>query len=196
MSTVILCFGILVADLKFVQEDAPVSRKKTVVVQAGSFATFSEKSVASSMQKYIVPWSIALYCLAVQVPKEHALGYDISPLKSTKNEPTHYVTPKTNGYIHRLSFNCIADLPSDACNTRALRNETMILEVLEEQEPAVFRQELFNTLLYYYEVVQSIPGAGGRPKPKSFKRPMLSAPSRAAVVADAGGGRFQSALEY
>ena len=36
-------------------------------------------------------------------------------------------------------------LVSDACNQRALRKEIMILEVLEMQEPAVFRQILLNT---------------------------------------------------
>ena len=46
----------------------------------------------------------------------------------------------------------------------------MILEVLEAEEPAVFRQELFNTLVHYYEEIQGLPGAGGRPKPQSFKR--------------------------
>jgi hypothetical protein len=51
----------------------------------------------------------------------------------------------------------------------------MILEVLEAQEPAVFRQELFNTLTTYYEEVQLMSCAGGRPKPKHFKRRMIAA---------------------
>jgi hypothetical protein len=57
--------------------------------------------------------------------------------------------------------------------TRALQNETMILEVLEAQEPAVFRQQLFSTLTTYYEEIQSMSGAG-RPKPKHFKRTMIA----------------------
>jgi hypothetical protein len=134
----------------------------------------------------------AMQRLQINPTKNHTihtlLAMTFPPLKSTNNEPTHYVTPKTIGYIHGLICDCITDLPSEACNARALRNETKVLEVLEAQEPAVFRHELFNTLLHFYEEVQSIPGAGGRPKPKSFKRPMLNAPSRAAVVADAGGG--------
>ena len=55
----------------------------------------------------------------------------------------------------------------------------MILEVLEADEPAVFRQELFDTLVHYYEEILGLPGAGGRPKPKSFKHKMKSAQSRA-----------------
>jgi hypothetical protein len=45
-----------------------LSPGKIVVVQAGPLP---EKNVASSMKKYIVPWSIALYCLAF--PKELTL---------------------------------------------------------------------------------------------------------------------------
>ena len=48
----------------------------------------------------------------------------------------------------------------------ALCNESMILEVLEAEEPVVFRQELFNTLVHYYEEILGLPGAGGRPKPQ------------------------------
>ena len=50
----------------------------------------------------------------------------------------------------------------------------MILKVLEAQEPAVFRQQLFSTLTKYYEEIQSMSGAGRRPKPKQFKRPMIA----------------------
>ena len=64
----------------------------------------------------------------------------------------------------------------------------MILEVLEAEEPAVFRQELFNTLVHYYEEILGLPGAGGRPKPQSFKRKMKSAQPRAAAAAAAAGG--------
>jgi hypothetical protein len=76
--------------------------------------------------------------------------------------------------------NSIIWFHSDACNERALCNEIMILEVLEAKEPAVFRQELFTTLVHrdsgYYEEIQGQHGApaAGRPKPKSFKRKMKS----------------------
>ncbi len=63
---------------------------------------------------------------------------------------------------------------SGACNARALRNEIMVLEVLEAKVPAIFRQELFTTLVHYYEEILGLHGAGGRPKPKSFKRKMKS----------------------
>jgi hypothetical protein len=48
----------------------------------------------------------------------------------------------------------------------------MILEVLEQEEPAVFIQDLFSTLKHYYEVIPSMPGAGGRPEPVKYKRAM------------------------
>ena len=74
----------------------------------------------------------------------------------------------------------------------------MILEVLEAEEPAVFHQELFNTLVHYYEEILVPPGAGGRPKPKSFKRnlKMNSAqPSAAPASAAAGGDSAEDAAD-
>jgi hypothetical protein len=62
------------------------------------------------------------------------------------------------------------------------------MEVLEAEEPAVFRQELFNTLVHYYEEILGLPGAGGRPRPQSFKHMMNSAQPRAAAAAAAAGG--------
>ncbi len=50
----------------------------------------------------------------------------------------------------------------------------MILEVLEAQEPTVFRHQLFSTLTKYYEEIQSMSCASGRPKPKHFKRTMIA----------------------
>ncbi len=74
-------------------------------------------------------------------------------IKSSDNKPTYYVTPKTIGYIHGIVTDCITRLQSDACNQHALQNEIMILKVLEAQEPAVFRHQLFNTLTKYYEEI-------------------------------------------
>ena len=75
----------------------------------------------------------------------------------------------------------------------ALLNESMILEVLEADEPAVFRQELFKKLEHYYDEIMGLPGAGGRPKPQSFKRKMKSAQTRAAAPAAAGGDSAEDA---
>ena len=116
------------------------------------------------------------------------LESEFPPIKSTNNKPTPYVTPKTIGYIHGLICDSITLFHSDACNAKALRNESMILEVLEAEEPAVFRQELFNTLVHYYEEILGMPGAGGRPKPQSFKRKMRDDQPRAAVAAAAADG--------
>ncbi len=43
---------------------APSPCKKSVDFNAGLFFTFSEKKVATAMQKLIVPWSIAIHCLS------------------------------------------------------------------------------------------------------------------------------------
>jgi hypothetical protein len=64
------------------------------------------------------------------------------------------------GYIHGLICDSIT------CNTK----------------------ELFNTLVHYNEEILGLPGAGGRPRPQSFKRMMNSAQPRAAAAAAAAGG--------
>ncbi len=86
-------------------------------------------------------------------------------IKSSDDKPTNNVTvtPKTISYIHWIVTDSITCLTSDACNQQALRIEIMILEVLEKQEPAVFRQKLFNTLTHYYEEIQSMFGGESAP---------------------------------
>ncbi len=105
------------------------------------------------------------------------------------------MTPKTIAYIHSLICDSITLFHSDACNARALRNEIMILEVLEKQEPAVLRQELFTTLVHYYEEIQGQHGAAGRPKPKSFKRRMQRAKLLPAPAETAGSESTEKASE-
>ncbi len=82
------------------------------------------------------------------------LESEFPPIKPNNYKPTPYVTPKTIGYIHGLLCDSITLFQSDTFNARALRNESMILEELENEEPAVFRQELFTTLEHYYGVIQ------------------------------------------
>ncbi len=60
---------------------------------------------------------------------------------------------------------------------------SMICKELENEEPAVVCQQLFTTLEHYYEVIQGLPNAGGRPKPATFKLKMKSAKERAAETA-------------
>ena len=131
-----------------------------------------------------------MQCLQINPGKNRTihsiLESEFPPIKSTNNKPTPYVTPKTIGYIHGLITDSITLFQSDACNAKALRNESMILEVLEAEEPAVFRQELFNTLVHYYEEILGLPGAGGRPKPQSFTRKMKRAQCAAPVAAAVG----------
>ena len=124
------------------------------------------------------------------------LESEFPPIKSTNNKPTPYVTPKTIGYIHGLICDTITLFHSDACNAKALHNESMILEVLEAKEPAVFRQQLFNTLVHYYEEILGMPGAGGRPKPQRFKRKMRDDdPEPAAAAAAAEGDSAEAAAD-
>ena len=56
------------ADHRFEQELAEppsgVKAKKVIDVNAGPFAAFSEKRGASLMQKFIVPWNIAIHWLS------------------------------------------------------------------------------------------------------------------------------------
>eukprot|EP00291_Cryptomonas_curvata_P010906 CAMPEP_0172190436 /NCGR_PEP_ID=MMETSP1050-20130122/23115_1 /TAXON_ID=233186 /ORGANISM="Cryptomonas curvata, Strain CCAP979/52" /LENGTH=118 /DNA_ID=CAMNT_0012865315 /DNA_START=594 /DNA_END=949 /DNA_ORIENTATION=+ len=74
---------------------------------------------------------------------------------------------ETVAYTVALSVDTVTLHHSNACNTRALCNETLVLEVLDEQAPAVFCLESFNALALYYEEVLNMPGAGGSPEPKS-----------------------------
>jgi hypothetical protein len=71
----------------------------------------------------------------------------------------------------------------------------MILEVLEAEEPAVFRQELFTTLVHYYKEIQGLHCAAKRPKPNSFKHKMKSAKLHAAPADAAGGESTEYAPE-
>ena len=56
------------ADLQFVQEPTEppsgAKGKKEIDVKAGPFAAFSEKQTASLMQRFIVPWNIAIHGLS------------------------------------------------------------------------------------------------------------------------------------
>jgi hypothetical protein len=51
-------------DLRFLQ-DAP-EIKKQVEVQLGPFACFALRKFSTAIQKYIVPWSIAMFGLSFQ----------------------------------------------------------------------------------------------------------------------------------
>ena len=137
------------------------------------------------MQKFIVPWNIAIHGLsyAKKLTEKEIKAQLIAIIDSENPMPRFpYCAEQASKHsvLARLvtstvSFATPPLCHSDACNTQALRNESMILEVLEAEEPAVFRQELFNTLVHYYEEIQGLHGAGGRPKPKSFKHIMKSA---------------------
>ncbi len=57
VGTLISCFGIMNTDLRFLT-DVPEIKKK-VELQLGPFASFALRKIATAIQKYIVPWSIA-----------------------------------------------------------------------------------------------------------------------------------------
>ena len=54
------------ADRRFEHDSqlSPSAAKKEIVVKTGPFAVFSEKRTASLMQKFIVPWNIAIHGLS------------------------------------------------------------------------------------------------------------------------------------
>ena len=64
VGTLISCFRIMNTDLRFLQDDHEI--KKQVEVQLGPFACFALRKVATAIQKYIVPWSIAMCSLSFQ----------------------------------------------------------------------------------------------------------------------------------
>ncbi len=73
----------------------------------------------------------AMQHLQINVSKNNTihklLHKQFQAIKSSNNQPTYYVTPKTIGYIHTIVMNCITRLPTDACTQHTLQNEIMIL---------------------------------------------------------------------
>ncbi len=92
------------------------------------------------------------------------------PIASTGNVPTPYVTPRTIAYIHALIVDSISLHPSPPLRDRALLNETMVLDVLNEMSPQVFREELFTVLNQYHVQILKTASASGRPGAKTFRR--------------------------
>ncbi len=133
MGILISCFGIMNTDLRFLQDDPEI--KKQVEVQLGPFACFALRKVATAIQKYIVPWSIAMFGLSFQKmqtietcsfcrstqPRTAPFPKQFLAIKSSDDKPTYYVTPKTISYTHGLITDSITCLPSDACNQHALQ---------------------------------------------------------------------------
>ncbi len=59
VSALICCFQIVNTEFYFLQAAPEI--KPIVEVKMGPFASFNEQSVASAIQKSIVPWSIAMF---------------------------------------------------------------------------------------------------------------------------------------
>ncbi len=123
----------------------------------------------------------AMQQLQINVSKNntiHTLLHKQFPaIKSSDNQPTYYVTPKTIGYSHWIVTDCITRLPTDACTQCALQNEIMIL--LRAREAGAGRltpgivQHPHDLLRGGSVHVLRQTCAGRRPKPKHFKRRMI-----------------------
>jgi hypothetical protein len=94
----------------------------------------------------------------------------------------------------------LTNFPTEVIRTRALRNEKMVIKELEANED-VYRKELRDCLVDYYEQILKMHGAGGVPQSSTFKHKfkrvfVAAAPSRdAAPPADeekANGGEGDS----
>ena len=80
--------------------------------------------------------------------------------------------------------------PSPPLRERALLNETMVLDVLNEMSPQAFREELFTVLNQYHVQILKTASASGRPGTKTFRRSFGSAAVlSAAEVTDANEAR-------
>jgi hypothetical protein len=104
------------------------------------------------------------YCCNVNITAVHPLAILQQQANTLSDPKDNCLNPRS--YSRVSTPNTL--FQTDSCNARAIRNETMILEVLEEEDPAVFSQELFNTLSHYFEEILGMAGAGGRPKLKNF----------------------------
>jgi hypothetical protein len=91
------------------------------------------------------------------------------------------------GHIHALMIDTLTNFPTELIRTRALRNEKMVIEELEKNAD-VYRTELRDCLVDYYEQILKMDGAGGIPRSSTFKHKfkrgfVAAAPSRDAAAA-------------
>ena len=91
-------------------------------------------------------------------------------INATDGKPTPFVGPRTVAYIHALIVDTVTILQSHAPNTRALRNETMVHQELQNMDPVTFQKELGSCLAAYYEGILKMEGARGLPVVVAFKR--------------------------
>ena len=105
-------------------------------------------------------------------------------IKAADDEPTPLVSKHTVGYIHALMIDSLTLLSTEQPRGRALRNETMVVEELEANKD-VFRTELRDCLVDYYETILKMDGAGGIPRSTRFKRKFNSTVTSKADAADA-----------
>jgi hypothetical protein len=97
------------------------------------------------------------------------LDSTFSVIESTDNQPTPMITFKTVSYIHALIIDTVTLNNSESPYARALRNEQMVTQELDEMDPHKFRSESVKYLADYYEKVRDMEGAEGLHCVKSFK---------------------------
>ena len=97
-------------------------------------------------------------------------------IKTTNNQPTPLVSPRTVGYIHALIIDTVSLHHSDSPNCRALRTEIMVRDELQKSDPAVLRTELMTCFTSYYEGILKMEGASGLPLAVAFTRSFNTVP--------------------
>ncbi len=108
-------------------------------------------------------------------PCKHITVHDVvnstfPAIKSTDNKPTPAVTPKTVGYIHALVINTLTFHSTEAPYARALIVQENVCGEFNELTTSAFQTELRDCLVYYYEKVCLMEGAGGLPSVRTNKR--------------------------
>ncbi len=78
----------------------------------------------------------------------------------------------------------VTSLSTEPPKTRALRNETMVVEELESNKD-FFRSELRDCLVDYYVNILKLDGTGRMPRSSTFRRKIKSISANAAT--DGGG---------
>jgi hypothetical protein len=89
---------------------------------------FVAPTKAPAMQRYEI--NPAKHCTIAAL-----LDTTFPPISSTGNIPTPYITPRTIAYIHALIVDSITLHPSTTLRERALLNENILLDVLNEMRP-------------------------------------------------------------
>ncbi len=102
------------------------------------------------------------------------------PIKSTKNQPSPFITTKTVAYIFALIIDSVTLYHTDGAHSSAIQYEATTLQALDEMPTDEFWTDLRDSLISFYEGVLKVPGAGGRPQAKIIKHRFAAKPATGA----------------